>query len=107
MTASVSTEPAGATPTEGVQYSNAPTRPAAASRHARRPKAPRKVTRFTLDLEAPTHFFLRMWSLQEGVESARVLRTLLWLLEADPSLADRVREELFADEEPSNFTPEG
>ena len=77
----------------------ASTRPAVASRHARRPKQPRKVTRYTLDLEASQHLFLRLYSIQNGVEASRVCRTLLFLLEADESLQQRVYDELFAEDD--------
>lgn len=82
-----------------VEHTLAPTRPAAASRHARRPKAQRKVTRYTLDLESEMHLFLRLYSIQNGVEASRVCRTLLYLLEADESLQQRVYDELFAEDE--------
>lgn len=89
-------------------YVAAPTRPGAASRKARRPRAPRKVTRFTLDLEHQQHLALRTFALVNGIEAAPVLRTLIYLLESDPTLADRVLDELFAEDEvESNFTPDG
>lgn len=80
------------------------TRPAVASRHARRPAAgPRKVTRYTLDLEAEMHLHLRMFAVQHGIEASKIMRTLLYLLEAGnelpagKTLRDLVLEELFAD----------
>jgi len=75
------------------------TRPAAASRKARRPKEARKVTRYTLDLEQQQHMHLRLFALQHGVEASRICRTLLYLLESDPKIAERVLDELFADDE--------
>lgn len=80
-------------------YAAAPTRPAVASHRARRPRQPRKVTRFTLDLEANQHTFLRLYAISNNTESSRVMRCLLWLLEADESLQQRVYDELFADED--------
>jgi hypothetical protein len=77
-------------------YTAAGTRPAVASRKARRPKEPRKVTRYTLDLEAEQHMFLRLLAIQEGVEASKICRALLYLLEADPSLRERVLDEIFA-----------
>jgi hypothetical protein len=74
------------------------TRPAVASRHARRPKEPRKITRYTLDLEAETHRYLRLFAIQADVSASVVMRTLLYLLEADASLQQRVHSEMFADE---------
>lgn len=89
-------QPPAATPTPAP----APTRPTVASRRARRPKEARKVTRYTLDLETQQHRFLRLFAIQHDVEASKVMRTLLWLLEADPTLQARVIDELFADDEP-------
>lgn len=80
-------------------YAAAATRPAVASHRARRPKAPRKVTRYTLDLEANQHTYLRLFAISNGVEASKVMRCLLWLLEADESLQQRVYDELFADDD--------
>jgi hypothetical protein len=100
--------PATATPTNDADpYVTAATRPSAASRKGRRPRAPRAVTRFTLDLEAHQHQALRMFAVVHQVEASVVCRTLLWLLENDKALADRVLDEIFSEEEPSNFVPEG
>lgn len=77
----------------------APTRPAVASRRARRGSAGRRaVTRYTLDLENQQHMFLRLFSLQNDVEASKVCRTLLYLLESDPEVQNRVLNELFADD---------
>lgn len=83
------------------QLAVVPTRPAVASRRARRGKEPRKVTRYTLDLETQQHKYLRMFALDNDTEASKVMRTLLYLLEADETLRQRVRDELFAeDDEP-------
>lgn len=72
-----------------------PTRPTVASRRARRTREPRKVIRYTLDLEQEQHRFLRLYALQNDVEASKVMRTLLYLLEADDTLQQRVFTELF------------
>lgn len=83
---------------DGFNADQPPTRPAVASRKARRPKEARKVTRYTLDLEREQHAFLRLYALQNETEASKVMRTLLYLLEADASLQQRVYGELFAEE---------
>lgn len=80
-------------------YVPAPTRPAIAPRRARRATAQRKVTRYTLDLETEQHMFLRLFSIQNQTEASRVCRTLLYLLESDPTLQQRVYDELFAEDD--------
>lgn len=83
-----------------------PTRPAVASRHAkRRNPATRKVTRFTLDLKPEQHQFLRMFAVSNSVEASKVMRALLYLLEVQEPLphgvllADLVLDEIFSEEE--------
>lgn len=81
-------------------YTTASTRPASASHRARRAaRAPRKVTRYTLDLEASQHMWLRLWSLQEGVEASRLCRALLLICENDADLKERVLDEVFGSDE--------
>lgn len=88
------------TDTPQVETVAAPTRPATASRRARRPRGnTRSVTRYTLDLEANQHMFLRLFSLQNDVEASKVCRTLLYLLESDASVQQRVINELFGDDD--------
>lgn len=84
----------------------APSRPASASRKARRPAGgARKVTRYTLDLESQQHLYLRMFAISNGLEASKVMRGLLFLLEAGNelpggvTLADLLLDEIFADEE--------
>jgi hypothetical protein len=75
---------------------NASTRPTAVTRHASRVQ--RKVIRFTLDLEKEQHTYLKLFAFQNGVQSALVMRTLLYLLEMDKDLATRVIEEIYGEE---------
>jgi hypothetical protein len=44
-----------------------------------------------------------LWAAQWEVDKSKIVRTLLYLLEADPSLRARVQAEIFAD---SNDTEE-
>lgn len=73
------------------------TRPSVAPRQARHAAGTRRVTRYTLDLEAEQHKFLRMYAVSHDVEASKVMRTLLFLLEADQSLSKRVLQEIFPD----------
>lgn len=82
------------------------TRPAVASRKAgRRAGDSRKVTRYTLDLEAEMHRGLRLFAVQHECDASKVMRALLWLLMADNelpvgvTLADLVLDEIFDDAE--------
>lgn len=82
------------------------TRPAVASRKARRPAGgARKVTRYTLDLEAEMHKGLRLFAISHDVDASKVMRGLLWLLMAGnelppgQTLADLVLNEIFAEDE--------
>lgn len=82
-----------------------PSRPSTASRRARRPAAARKITRYTLDLEANQHQFLRIWSVTHSINASQAMRSLLYLLEAGNelpagvTLADLVLDEIFADDD--------
>lgn len=83
-----------------------PTRPAVASRRARRPAGgARKVTRYTLDLEAEMHKGLRLFAVSQDVDASKVMRALLWLLMANQelpagvTLADLVLDEIFGAED--------
>lgn len=82
------------------------TRPAVASRKARRPAGgARKVTRYTLDLEAEMHRGLRLYAVTHEVEASKVMRALLWLLMAQTelpaggTLSDLVLDEIFDETE--------
>lgn len=76
---------------------DAATRPTNVTRHA--PKTRRKVTRFTLDLEREQHTFLRLFALQNGIQASLVMRTLLYILETDFEVAERVINEIFSEED--------
>lgn len=61
------------------------------------PKA--KTVRITCDLLPEQHRFLRYFSIQNGIPSAMTMRCLLYLLETDINIAQRVVDEIFADDE--------
>lgn len=93
------TTPVTEAPADESPYTASPTRPATASHRSRRAaRAPRKVTRYTLDLDHSQHMWLRLWSLQEGVEASRLCRALLLLCENDAELKERVLDEVFGEE---------
>ena len=58
-----------------------------------------KPVRITVDLNPETHRFLRYFSIQNGIPSAMTMRCLLYLLETDINIAQRVVDEIFADDE--------
>ena len=71
---------------------------AAAVPPSQRPKPP-KPTRFTLDLDAARHRFLKDYATEiEARGAADVLRALLDELQADPELAVRVRTRVWSQE---------
>lgn len=87
------------------------TRPAVASRKARRPAGgARKVTRYTLDLETEMHRGLRLWAVSHDVDASKCMRALLWLLmagnelPAGRTLSDLVLDEIFGSDEDANDT---
>lgn len=58
----------------------------------------RKVTRFSLDLDKEQHKFLKLFALSNDIKASNVVRALLFLLETDLELANRVIDEIFIDE---------
>lgn len=72
-----------------------PSRPSGADRRAARRNA--DVQRYTVDLGREQRLALSLWAAQWEVDKSKIVRTLLYLLEADPSLRARVQAEIFAD----------
>lgn len=58
-----------------------------------------KPVRITLDLAPEQHRFLKFFSIQNGIPSAMTMRCLLYMLETDINVAQRVVDEIFADED--------
>lgn len=59
----------------------------------------RRVTRFSLDLDKEQHKFLKLFALSNDIKASLVVRALLYLLETDINLANRVIDEILAVEE--------
>lgn len=72
------------------------TRPANAPRKAARRNA--AVQRYTVDLDKDQRRTLALYAAEWEVDKSRIIRTLLYLLEAEQSLRDRVQDELFLDD---------
>lgn len=79
------------------------TRPTQVDRRAARRSA--DVQRYTVDLSAGQRRSLALFAANWDVDKSKIVRTLLYLLEADPALRARVQAELFADEQPAPQTP--
>lgn len=57
----------------------------------------RETVRFTLDLDPEQHRFLKLYSLENGVKASVILRALVYLLEVDEAISNRVIDEIFAE----------
>lgn len=73
------------------------TRPAVADRRAARRNA--DVQRYTVDLSRDQRRTLALWAAEWEVDKSKIIRTLVYLLEADPTLRARVQAEIFTDED--------
>ena len=69
------------------------TRPTQASHRAARRNG--DVQRYTVDLAREQRRALALCAADWEVDKSRIIRTLIYLLEADNSLRDRVQQELF------------
>jgi len=69
------------------------TRPNQAHRVAAKRNA--DVQRYTVDLDREQRRTLALCAAEWEVDKSRIVRTLLYLLESDQQLRDRVQEELF------------
>lgn len=57
----------------------------------------RKVIRFTLDLDFEQHKYLKLFSLENGVQSSVVMRTLLLKLETDKKVREKILNMIFSE----------
>jgi hypothetical protein len=73
------------------------TRPIQADRRAARRNA--DIQRYTVDLDRNQRRTLALWAAEWEVDKSKIVRTLLYLLEADPALRSRVQGELFTSDE--------
>ena len=80
------------------------TRPSNAPRKAARRNS--AVQRYTVDLDKEQRRTLALYAAEWEVDKSRIVRTLLYLLEAEQTLRDRVQGELFLDEEETGETIE-
>jgi hypothetical protein len=71
--------------------------PVAAPRQAE--KRGSDVQRYTVDLDLDQRRTLSICSAEWEVDKSKVIRTLIYLLEADPKLRERVQSELFYDQD--------
>lgn len=78
------------------------TRPLQVSHRAAKRNA--DVQRYTVDLDRDQRRTLAMFAAEWEVDKSRIVRTLLYLLEADESLRGRVQQELFAEDEAAEVT---
>ena len=80
-------------------YAVTPTRPKTAPRQqSRQAGGPRKVSRYTLDLEQNQHQFMKLFATHNNVSGSKIMRTMLYFLESDTEFADRVLNEVFAED---------
>lgn len=70
-----------------------PTRPAQVGRHA--PRRNSDVQRYTIDLNREQRRTLSLVAAEWEIDKSKIVRTLLFLLEADPQLRARVKAEIF------------
>ena len=84
-------------PVPGMEETANRTRPVQVDRRANR--RANDVQRYTVDLDREQRRTLALLSAEWEVDKSKIVRTLIYLLEADESLRERVQAELFADEE--------
>ncbi len=72
------------------------TRPASVGHRA--PKRNGDVQRYTIDLDRDLRKTLALAAADWEVDKSKIVRTLLYLFEADAQLRNRVKEEIFTEE---------
>lgn len=60
---------------------------------------PRKIVRFSLDLDVEQKNFLKLFATNNDIQAAVVLRALIYCLETDVKLANQVLDAIFIDPE--------
>lgn len=73
------------------------TRPNQVPRQAK--KRGNDIQRYTVDLDRAQRRTLALWSAEWEVDKSKIIRTLIYLLEADAELRTRVQNELYYEEE--------
>lgn len=95
MTENLSPDAAGDAVDNGLNDASRTTRPATVDRHAQRRTS--DVQRYTIDLDREQRRTLALVAAEWEVDKSKVVRTLLYLLEADPNLRARVQGEIFGE----------
>lgn len=73
------------------------TRPAQVGRRA--PRRNGDIQRYTIDLDREQRRTLALVAAEWEIDKSKIVRTLLYLLEADPVLRARVQDEIFGVDE--------
>lgn len=60
-------------------------------------KSQRKTIRFSVDLDQDQHRFLKLFSTENGVQSSVIMRALIYILEVDEKIANRLIDEIFSE----------
>lgn len=55
----------------------------------------RKTTRFSVDLGVEQHQFLKIFSAENDIKASVIMRALIYLMEIDESIANRVIDIIF------------
>lgn len=58
----------------------------------------RKTTRFSVDLELEQHQFLKEFSSENDIKASVIMRALIYLMEIDENIANRVIDYIFEQE---------
>lgn len=56
----------------------------------------RRIVRFSLDLEAEQRNFVRLFALKNSINASVVMRAMLFVLETDPTFANRIIDLIFS-----------
>lgn len=62
-------------------------------------RTPRKIVRFSLDLDVEQKNFLKLFATNNDIQAAVVLRALIYCLETDINLANKVLDAIFIEPE--------
>lgn len=57
----------------------------------------RSTIRFSVDLDPEQHRFLKLFSIENGIQASVIMRALIYQLEVNEELANRVIDEIFAE----------
>lgn len=57
----------------------------------------RSTIRFSVDLDPEQHKFLKLFSIENGIQASVIMRALIYQLEINEELANRVIDEIFSE----------